>query len=87
MDIPKKYRGKKVTISWSIHHNGNSGEDSKWISIEETTMSIPAAPELQVPMIMDPIISYDAGRPNRIMVPYMIAATNRYIDAVNKINL
>lgn len=76
-DIPYKYRGKKVTISWSIHHNGNSAfESNEWISISPSTMTIPSAPELQKPMAMDPIISYDAGHPNQMMVPYMIAASN-----------
>ena len=74
--IPSKYRGKKVTISWSIHHNGNSSEPNKWIDIDNVTMTIPDAPYVQEPMLMDPIISYDAGRPNQIMVPYMIAANN-----------
>ncbi len=75
-DIPYKYRGKKVTISWSIHHNGNMTEYNKWISIDPTTISIPTAPQLQHPMIMDPMISYETGHPNQIMVPYMIA-TNK----------
>ena len=75
-DIPYKYRGKKVTISWSIHHNGNMTEYNKYISIDPTTISIPAAPQLQHPMIMDPIISYETGHPNQILVPYMIA-TNK----------
>ena len=74
--IPSKYRGKKVTISWSIHHNGNSSEPNKWLDIDNTTMTIPDAPYVQEPMLMDPIISYDAGRPNQIMVPYMMAANN-----------
>ncbi len=73
-DIPNKYRGKKVIISWSIHHNGNTGESNYWPSISSTSITIPSAPELQLPMVMDPIISYDAGHPNQMMVPYMIAA-------------
>ena len=75
-DIPNKYRGKKVTITWGIHHNGNKGEANKWIAIEESSLNIPSAPDLQLPMVMDPIISYDASRPNQIMVPYMIASNN-----------
>ena len=76
-DIPNKYRGKKVTISWGIHHNGNgprAAEANEWIAIDATSMTIPSAPPLQKPMVMDAVISYDAGRPNQIMVPYMIAA-------------
>ena len=75
-DIPYKYRGKKVTISWSIHHNGNMTEYNKWIGIDPTTIFIPTAPQLQHPMLMDPIISYETGHPNQILVPYMIA-TNK----------
>ena len=75
-DISAKYRGKKVVISWSIHHNGNLTEKDHWINIESSTISIPSAPDLQYPMIMDPIISYEAGRPNQVMVPYVLAATS-----------
>ena len=31
--IPSKYRGKTVTISWYIHHNGNTGESDKTIDV------------------------------------------------------
>ena len=75
-DIPSKYRGKKVTISWSIHHNGNFTEKNHWINIDKSSITIPAAPDLQYPMLMDPIISYETGNPNQVMVPYMLAATN-----------
>ena len=75
-DIPNKYRGKKVTISWVIHHTGNMTERNKYIKIESTTLTIPAAPELQKPMVMDAIVSYDTGRPNQMMVPYMMASNS-----------
>ena len=75
-DISNKYRGKKVTISWSIHHNGNMTEPNKWLDISSTTLTIPAAPDLQYPMVMDPIISFNEGSPNKMMVPYMISASN-----------
>ena len=74
-DIPNKFRGKKVTISWSIHHNGNLSESNCWLDISPTTMTIPSAPPLQYPMIMEPIISFELGRPNQMMVPYMMAAS------------
>ena len=75
--ISNKFRGKKCTISWSIHHNGNLAfESDTWPSIDPVVITIPAAPERQYPMVMDPIISYDNGRPNQMMVPYMIAANN-----------
>lgn len=75
--IPAKYRGQKVTISWSMHHNGNTvSEKNKWISINSTTLNISPAPLQQEPMLMEPIISYSVGSPNQIMVPYMIAAND-----------
>ncbi|MBQ9558661.1 MAG: carboxypeptidase regulatory-like domain-containing protein [Bacteroidaceae bacterium] len=74
--IPLEYRGKKVTITWSIHHNGNVSEPNKYIDIKETRMTIPDAPYTQEPTLMDPIVSYNTGRPNQIMVPYMLAANN-----------
>ena len=75
-DIAAKYRGKKVEITWSIHHNGNMTEKDKWINIEKSSITIPAAPDLQYPMLMDPMISYETGRPNQMMVPYVLAASN-----------
>ena len=75
-DIPNKYRGKKVVISWSIHHDGNSGESDKYISIDKSSITIPEAPIKQEPMLMTPIISYDKGRPNKVMVPYMVPTSN-----------
>ena len=75
-DVPKKYRGKKVTISWSMRHNGNSPEPNKWLAIDATSINMSDAPDVQAPMIMDPIISFDAGKPNQIVVPYMIATND-----------
>lgn len=74
--VPSKYRGKTVTISWYIHHDGNTGEADKTISIKATTLTIPTAPDEIVPTVMDPIIAFDASRPNQMMVPYMMATTN-----------
>lgn len=75
-DIPNKYRGKTVTISWTIHHTGNGTEYNKYISIDASRISIPAAPQLQKPMVMDPIISFESGQVNQMLVPYMITASN-----------
>lgn len=74
--VPDEYRGKKVTITWSIRHYGNATEYDKYISIDPTSMTIPAAPEPVKPVLMDPVISYKASRPNQIMIPYMIPASN-----------
>ena len=74
--IPSKYRGKTVTISWYIHHNGNTGESDKTIDVKPTTLTIPSAPDEIVPTVMDPIIAFDAGKPNQMMVPYMMPTTN-----------
>lgn len=74
--IPRKYRGQKVEISWSMHHNGNMTESNKYITITSSTFDISPAPVAQEPVLMDPVISYNASSPNQILVPYMIAATN-----------
>lgn len=74
--VPSKYRGKTVTISWYIHHDGNTGEADKTISVKATTLTIPTAPDQIVPTVMDPIIAFDASRPNQMMVPYMMATPN-----------
>ena len=75
--IPSKYRGKSVTVSWYIHHHGNTAaEADKTIDVKPTTLTIPTAPDEIVPTVMDPIIAFDAGRPNQMMVPYMMATTN-----------
>ena len=75
-NLPNKYRGKKVHISWSMHHNGNVSEPNKYITITTRTFDIAPAPSKQYPVLMDPVLSYSAGSPNQIMVPYMIATTN-----------
>ena len=75
--VPDKYRGKKVTFHWYIHHNGNNTEYDKEITgIADVTFPIPSAPAEVEPILMDPIISYDASHANQIMVPYMMAASN-----------
>ena len=78
--VPSKYRGKTVTISWYIHHDGNTvAEADKTISVKPTTLTIPTAPDEILPTVMDPIIAFDASRPNQMMVPYMMA-TNNILD-------
>ena len=76
-DIPDKYRGKTVTISWYIHHDGNTvAEADKTIDVKATTFTIPSAPAQILPTVMDPVIAFDAGKPNQMMVPYMMATTS-----------
>ncbi len=70
--IPAAFRGKDITISWSIYHDGNHNENGEWVKIPESDFSIPASVDMTEPMLMDPIVSYDAGRPNQIVVPYMV---------------
>ncbi len=75
--VPDEYRGKKVTFHWHIHHNGNNTEYDKYIeNISDVTMNITSAPALVKPILMDPIISYDAAHANQIMIPYMMAASD-----------
>lgn len=76
-EIPDKYRGKSVKISWYIHHDGNTvAEANKTINIQSSSFTIPAAPAVIQPTVMEPIISFEMGKPNQMMVPYMMAATN-----------
>ena len=76
-DIPDKYRGKTVTISWYIHHDGNTvAEADKTIDVKATTFTIPSALAQILPTVMDPVIAFDAGKPNQMMVPYMMATTS-----------
>ena len=78
--IPYKYRGKTVTISWDIHKTGNgpvgpAGESSKNIAITSSEWNITAAPDLAVPEVMDPILSYDANHIGTLMAFYTMPAT------------
>ena len=78
--IPSKYRGKTVTISWDIHKTGNgpvgpAGESSKNIAITSSEWNITAAPDLAVPEVMDPILSYDANHIGTLMAFYTMPAT------------
>lgn len=78
--IPYKYRGKTVTISWSIHKTGNgpvgpAGESSKDIAINSSEWNISAAPDVTVPEVLDPILSYDANHVGTLMVFYTLPTT------------
>ena len=79
-NIPASYRGKTVTISWSIHKTGNgpagpAGESSKNIAITASEWNIAAAPDLALPEIIDPILSYDVNHIGTLMAFYTIPAT------------
>ena len=79
--IPYKYRGKTVTISWDIHKTGNgpigpAGEGSKNIGISSSEWQIPSAPDLVIPEVIDPVLSYDASHIGTMMTFYTIATSN-----------
>ena len=79
--IPNTYRGKTVTISWSIHKTGTgpvgpAGESSKNIGISSSEWQIPAAPDLAIPEVMDPVLSYDANHIGTMMTFYTITASD-----------
>ena len=80
-DIPYKYRGKTVTISWNIHKTGNgpmgpAGESSKNIAVTSSDWNIPAAPDIVKPELMAPTLSYDVNHAGSIMVFYTMPANN-----------
>ncbi|MBQ9641661.1 MAG: hypothetical protein IJV06_08880 [Bacteroidaceae bacterium] len=91
--IPDKYRGKKVTISWSIHKTGNgpigpAGESSKNITINNTTLEIPAMPPLLYPSVQSPMLGYDAAHAGSMMLVYTmpsntIQSISAYYTEVN----
>ena len=78
--IPDKYRGKMVTISWSIHKCGNgpdgpAGEADKDISINSSTISIPAQPAPVIPQLQQAMLGYDATHAGKVMVLYTMPAS------------
>ena len=76
-EVPDRFRGKTVTISWDIDKDGwTVSEPHKKIDIASTDIFIPAAPALISPQLMDPMLSYNDAHRNAIMVPYVMAANN-----------
>ena len=73
--VPAKFRGKDVTISWSVKTDGNL-LDKVTVDVSATTLRIPSAEEEHVPMVMDPILAYDAAHAGQQMVMYMLGASN-----------
>ena len=85
--VPAKFRGRDVTISWSVKTDGNL-LDKVTVDVSATTLRIPSAEEEHVPMIMDPVLAYDAAHAGQQMVMYMLSASNiesvrAYYDDVN----
>lgn len=76
-EVPDRFRGKTVTISWDIDKDGwTVSEPHKKIDIASTDVFIPAAPALISPQLMDPMLSYNDAHRNAIMVPYVMAAND-----------
>ena len=73
--VPAKFRGRDVTISWSVKTDGNL-LDKVTVDVSATTLRIPSAEEEHVPMVMDPILAYDAAHAGQQMVMYMLGASN-----------
>lgn len=79
--VPDNLRGKALTISWSIHKKGNgptgpAGESTTDISINPTTWTLTAIPELIRPSVMDPILGYDAAHAGQTMLIYSMGTNN-----------
>lgn len=73
--VPAKYRGKDVTISWLVKTDGNL-LNKVTVDVSATTLRIPSAEEEHVPMVMDPILAYDAAHAGQQMIMYVLSASN-----------
>ena len=74
--VPARMRGKQITISWQIHKTGNGSESDTDINIGPSSFSLPAAPEVVQPSLMDPMLSYDPMHNGQTMIVYTMATSN-----------
>ena len=79
--VPDYLRGKKITISWSVHKKGNgpagpAGESNTDISINPQSFTFTAVPDLIVPTLMEPVLGYDAAHAGQLMLIYTMATSN-----------
>ena len=73
-NVPRAYRGKRVTISWSVTRYVEKSSTHSTVSISSTEMDIPAAPAELDPMVMQPILAFETSHSGQIMIPWMIGA-------------
>ena len=72
--VPASLRGKNLTITWNVHKTGNHDERSATPTINPTTVSFSAIPDLTTPTLMDPMLGYDAAHAGKTMLVYTMAA-------------
>ena len=74
--VPANMRGRKLTITWKVHKTGNWFEWNTDVDIPSSSFTLPAAPEVAKPSLMDPMLSYDPMHTGQIMLVYTLAANN-----------
>ena len=77
--VPRAFRGKRVTMSWAVTEyvqkdNTNQSKSHHTVSIESADIEIPAAPAEMDPMLMQPILAFQAVHAGQIMIPWMIGS-------------
>ena len=80
-DIPRAYRGKRVTVSWDVRahtqkDNTNSSSKNSAVSLSATSIEIPAAPDEMDPIVMQPMLAFEGTHVGKIMIPWMIGASD-----------
>ena len=80
--IPRSYRGKRVTISWSVTRYEEDRSKGTSINIDPQEIDIPEAPPQLDVMAMQPILAFQGSHAGEIMIPWMIAT-----DSVTKAQL
>lgn len=73
--VPASLRGKKLTISWNVHKTGEGSEGKYTLTINPTTVSFTAVPDLTAPTLLDPMLGYDAAHAGKTMLVYTMAAS------------
>ena len=90
--VPKEMRGKKITLTWKVHRNGN-GRDDVWLNEkgglkDPEPITIPEASPVAPPFVTAANISNDSV--GKIMVPWTMIPEKisklryEYVDANNR---
>lgn len=74
--VPASLRGKKLNITWNVHKTGNGSEGKYTLTINPTSVSFSAVPDLTVPTLMDPMLGYDAAHAGKTMLIYTMATND-----------
>ena len=74
--LPRELRGKNITIGWDVRRNGNDDIPNDRVRIPDQSLSITNPPAEVDPMLLDPMLAYEASHVGQIAVPWMIAANS-----------